>query len=144
MVSKLPIIWKQTVLAVPGEALAAGTAWTVTRAVAAAMTGARGRYQFCEGCRQHQVRFDRSEPPAATCQAAVARGHEIRVRLHIIRNEILENVGKSQSCMFSELRIICKQTVGSWRLTSSSPKWRSYRRRRCACSLRGSTPHMIS
>ena len=35
----------------------------------------------------------------------------IRVRLHIIRNEILENVCKTQSCMVSKLRIIWKQTV---------------------------------
>ena len=35
----------------------------------------------------------------------------LRVRLHIIRNERIENVGKSQSCMVSKLRIICKQTV---------------------------------
>ena len=35
----------------------------------------------------------------------------LRVRLHIIRNGRIENVGKSQSCMVSKLRIICKQTV---------------------------------
>ena len=35
----------------------------------------------------------------------------LRVRLHIIRNERIENVGKSQSCMVSKSRIICKQTV---------------------------------
>ena len=39
------------------------------------------------------------------------RDGEVRVRLHIIRNEIMENVGKSQSCMVSKLRIIWKQTV---------------------------------
>ena len=33
------------------------------------------------------------------------------MRLHIIRNERIENVGKSQSCMVPKLRIICKQTV---------------------------------
>ena len=37
----------------------------------------------------------------------------LRVRLHIIRNEKIENVGKYQSCMVSKLRIICKQTVDS-------------------------------
>ena len=36
---------------------------------------------------------------------------EIRVRFHIIRNARIEKVGKSQSCMVSKLRIICKQTV---------------------------------
>ena len=35
----------------------------------------------------------------------------LRVRFHIIRNARIENVGKSQSCMVSELRIIWKQTV---------------------------------
>ena len=35
----------------------------------------------------------------------------VRVRLHIIRNACIENVGKSQSCMVSKLRIIWKQTV---------------------------------
>ena len=35
----------------------------------------------------------------------------LRVRFHIIRNARIENVGKSQSCMVSKLRIICKQTV---------------------------------
>ena len=35
----------------------------------------------------------------------------IRVRFHIIRNAYIENVGKSQSCMVSKLRIIWKQTV---------------------------------
>ena len=39
------------------------------------------------------------------------RVRNLRVRLHIIRNEILENVCKTQSCMVSKLRIICKQTV---------------------------------
>ena len=35
----------------------------------------------------------------------------VRVRFHIIRNARTENVGKSQSCMVSKLRIIWKQTV---------------------------------
>ena len=39
----------------------------------------------------------------------------LRVRLKIIRNARIENVGKYQSCMVSKLRIICKQTVlGLW------------------------------
>ena len=38
----------------------------------------------------------------------------IRVRFHIIRNACIENVGKSQSCMVSKLRIIWKQTVVPW------------------------------
>ena len=35
----------------------------------------------------------------------------VRVRFHIIRNASIVNVGKSQSCMVSKLRIIWKQTV---------------------------------
>ena len=35
----------------------------------------------------------------------------LRVRLHIIRNERIEIVGKSQSCVISKLRITCKQIV---------------------------------
>ena len=34
----------------------------------------------------------------------------VRVRFHIIRNARIENVGKSQSCMVSKLRIIWKRT----------------------------------
>ena len=41
----------------------------------------------------------------------VATATVIRVRFHIIRNARIENVGKSQSCMVSKLRIIWKQTV---------------------------------
>ena len=33
------------------------------------------------------------------------------MRFHIIRNACIENVGKSESCMVSKLRIIWKQTV---------------------------------
>ena len=33
------------------------------------------------------------------------------MRFHIIRNALIENVGKYQSCMVSKLRIIWKQTV---------------------------------
>ena len=44
----------------------------------------------------------------STCRES---GTIIRVRVHIIRNARLENVGKSQSCMVSNLRIIWKQTV---------------------------------
>ena len=35
----------------------------------------------------------------------------IRVRLNIIRNELIKNVGKFQSCMISKLRIIFKRIV---------------------------------
>ena len=43
-------------------------------------------------------------------EAAEADRQDVRVRFHIIRNERIENVGKSQSCMVSKLRIIWKQT----------------------------------
>ena len=37
----------------------------------------------------------------------------LRVRLKIIGNEIIQNVGKSESCMVSRLPIIFKRTVSS-------------------------------
>ena len=40
----------------------------------------------------------------------------IRVRCHIIRHAHMENVGKSQSCMVSKLRIIWKQTAVEGRM----------------------------
>ena len=47
----------------------------------------------------------------------------IRVRFHIIRNARIKNVGKSQSCMVSKLRIIWKQTVGDvYSLVEACPK----------------------
>ena len=45
------------------------------------------------------------QPLATTCARI------LRVRFHIIGNLRIENVGKSQSCMVSKLRIIWKQTV---------------------------------
>ena len=52
---------------------------------------------------QGNSRADASPPPA--------RQPAVRVRFHIIRNARIDNVGKSQSCMVSKLRIIWKQTV---------------------------------
>ena len=51
--------------------------------------------------------------PVPCLLAAVEGGgdDQLRVRFHIIRNARIENVGKSQSCMVSKLRIIWKQTV---------------------------------
>ena len=56
------------------------------------------------------------------CTAVVSaptRTYGVRVRFHIyiyiIRNVRIENVGKSQPCMFSKLRIIWKQTVRTQR-----------------------------
>ena len=45
----------------------------------------------------------------------------VRVRFHIIRNARIDNVGKSQSCMVSKVRIIWKQTVTGdqgWRIST--------------------------
>ena len=59
-------------------------------------------------------------------QAAVPRKQEarrLRVRFHIIRNARIENVGKSQSCMVSKLRIIWKQTVEPGHCPSGSLVW---------------------
>ena len=46
-----------------------------------------------------------------------AGSDDVRVRFHIIRNACTENVGKSQYCMVSKLRIIWKQTVVEKRTT---------------------------
>ena len=64
---------------------------------------------------------DMLEAELAAMEAATAQhqhiengsddSNNIRVRFHIIRNARIENVGKSQSCMVSELPIIWKQTV---------------------------------
>ena len=51
-------------------------------------------------------------PQSPLPSASLATCPGIRVRFHIIRNACIENVGKSQSCMLSKLRIIWKQTVG--------------------------------
>ena len=45
-----------------------------------------------------------------------------QVRLHIIRNEIIENVGKSQSCMVSKLRIICSGKSRLLRVRELEPR----------------------
>ena len=57
--------------------------------------------------------------PAATKAPIIAQNVSalrgsllVRVRSQIIRNARIENVGKSQSCMVSTLRILWKQTVG--------------------------------
>ena len=47
----------------------------------------------------------------ATAAIAAAAVWTVRVRFHIIRNARIENVGESQSCMVSKVRIIWKQTV---------------------------------
>ena len=54
-------------------------------------------------------------PPLLTSAAdlyAILRGSSVvRVRFHIIRNARIKNVGKSESCTVSNLRMICKQTA---------------------------------
>ena len=47
------------------------------------------------------------------CQSSIPRPSiaQVRVRFQIIRNARIENVFKSQSCMFSKLRIIFKRIV---------------------------------
>ena len=47
----------------------------------------------------------------AGAKKAAEQQPQLRVRFHIIRNARIENVGTSQSCMVSKLRIIWKQTV---------------------------------
>ena len=51
------------------------------------------------------------KPAQAGVSLVRSQTERIRVRFHIIRSARIENVGKSQSCMVSKLRIIWKQTV---------------------------------
>ena len=67
-------------------------------------------------------------PDVTVLHVALAAGNhgnegatkDVRVRFHIIRNARIENVGQSQSCMVSNLRIIRKQTVGGHPTTTGS------------------------
>ena len=58
--------------------------------------------------------------PTPTSSLPQPQFQQLRVRFHIIRNACIENVGKSQSCMVSKLRIIWKQTVRQQGPQSSS------------------------
>ena len=49
------------------------------------------------------------------------RRGDIRVRLKIIRNELIKNVGKFRPCMFSKLRILFKRIVAAESLSWSTP-----------------------
>ena len=76
-------------------------------------------------CRSLQLQLQRveevqrSQEHAAACltmpleteSTAEQTEQGVPVRFHIIRNARIENVGQSQSCMVSKLRIIWKQTV---------------------------------
>ena len=96
MVSELPIIWKQTV----ADRARQVSGWMSTIAALASSTQQLwSKYAYA---------------------VAVALGSNLQERAsqkvgdnHIIRNARIENIGKSQSCMVSKLRIICKQTVWS-------------------------------
>jgi len=79
MVSKVRIIWKQTVPPTQSVVNKARSSWANSKS----------------STRLRQL--------------------AVRVRFHIIRNARIENVGKSQSCMVSKLRIIWKQTVSGRR-----------------------------
>ena len=49
--------------------------------------------------------------PDSASNAGGSKKTGVRVRFQIIRNACTENVGESQSCMVSKVRIIWKQTV---------------------------------
>ena len=68
-----------------------------------------GRAAISEATVQDARAWDRCATDAAGL-LHLARSR-IRVRLKIIRNELIKNVGKFQSCMFSKLRIIFKRIV---------------------------------
>ena len=67
----------------------------------------------------------------------------LRVRFHIIRNVCIENVGKSQSCMVSKLRIIWKQTVLEVRLGAEQQAW-SLHRQKAAIAAQQLTEAQVS
>eukprot|EP01048_Picozoa_sp_COSAG05_P001362 COSAG05_NODE_45_length_25418_cov_92.923299_28_plen_107_part_01 len=74
----------------------------------------RGRQQFGEAATRRAAAgllWTQPRYPAYMITVYMLHGYSMRVRLHKIRTERTENVGKSQSCMVSELRIICRQTV---------------------------------
>ena len=105
MVSKLRIIWKQTV-AEQGQAVDSVAALGVR-------VGALRRARFEAEQRVIQERqrlqlLSERHFPELPLRFPWA---QLRVRFHIIRNARIENVGKFQSCMVSKLRIIWKQTV---------------------------------
>ena len=56
------------------------------------------------------LELDSAHTSAALSEWACALRH-IRVRFQIIGNARITNVGKSQSCMVSKLRVLWKQTV---------------------------------
>ena len=66
--------------------------------------------------------LDAEMAKVAGLRASLAR---VRVRFHIIRNARIENVGKSQSCMVSKVRIIWKQTVDTDEAAAISGKMTS-------------------
>ena len=104
MVSKLPIIWKQTVL-LP----------LLLRRLSrsSSISGRRGEYpRYLEqGCFNAFKSYWNSSKHHALLLLLMVLLLGLRVRFQIIRNACIENVGKSQSCMVSKLRIIWKQTV---------------------------------
>ena len=61
---------------------------------------------------------DDMKADSASSRTAADEGVRRQVRFHIIRNARIENVGKSQSCMVSKLRVIWKQgeeaAAGPW------------------------------
>ena len=83
---------------------------TTSTPTSAAWQSSQKRNQPCAGARKREERDERRIIRECSPGCEFPCGC-LRVRLHIIRNERIENVGKSQSCMVSKLRIICKQTV---------------------------------
>ena len=69
------------------------------------------RRRVCEWERATCAGLPHARSRAAALTRVLLPQPDLRVRFHIIRNARIENVGKSQSCMVSKLRIIWKQTV---------------------------------
>ena len=120
MVSTLRIIRKQTVangrrwIEYVGQLgwLMNGTWYYTTLAYSPCWQSTLACHAFLSCCAQcAPVSLSAGTPPQKK-ENAQASSSTVRVRFHIIRNARIENVGKSQSCMVSKLRIIWKQTVG--------------------------------
>ena len=88
----------------------------------------RRMYILLKTSRHQSIGLDRSVLCCLDCISVSARSlrctdeysAHLRVRSHIIGDDIIENVGKYQSCMISKSPIACEQTVLTASGTGSS------------------------
>ena len=121
MVSKLRVIWKQTVNA---GGNGRGVTGATSRGAESETASILNALEPARMCTAQPVamspRQDVMQPAGSNRPTAPSLGvssmpaeqqQQLRVRFHTIRNARIENVGKSQSCMVSKVRITWKQTV---------------------------------